>query len=128
MNEIFFAGNSGDAFRLKVMHDNTANEIRLKKWTVDATSDFATPVVLPGNTWFNLRIDYYLNGTSSYMNVYIDGTLVASEQNYFYNTATITNSTYVTRVDWQVNSGNNNGYGWYFDDLASTNNIGGFIK
>ena len=20
------------------------------------------------------------------------------------------------------------GYGWYFDDLASTNNIGGFIK
>jgi hypothetical protein len=128
MNELFFTGNGGDLFRLQVQHDSAKNEVRLKKWTINATSDFATPVVLKQNAWFNLRIDFYVNGTNSYINIYIDGVLVASEQNYYYNASIVANSTCVDNVQWQVNSGNNNGYAWYFDDLAFVNNYGSFIK
>ncbi len=126
MNEIFFSGDGGDAFRLKVMHNNSTDQVILKKWTITTTSDFETPVVLPQNTWFNLCIDYYADGLNSYMNVYIDGDHVASKAYYYYNPEKI--NSYIKGVAWQVNAGNNNGYAWYFDDLAYVNNVGGFIK
>ena len=133
LNELFFSGNSGDAFRLKIQHVD--NQIRLRKWTktdgTEKTEDFATPVVLEQDKWFNLRFDYYLNGTDSYLNIYIDGKLVASEQNYYYIASTIVNSSYVKSLAWQITgygSGQSNGFAYYFDNLAFTNNLGGFIK
>lgn len=134
LNELFFSGNGGDAFRLKIQYVD--NQIRLRKWTktdgtTEKTEDFATPIVLEQDKWFNLRFDYYLNGTDSYLNIYVDGKLVASEANYYYIASTITNSSYVKALQWQITgygTGSSNGFAYYFDNLAFTNNLGEFIK
>jgi hypothetical protein len=103
----------------------------MKDGTNQKTEDFATPIVLEEGKWFNLRFDYCVNGTDSYLNIYIDGELVASEANYYYVESKIVNTSHVNALAWQITgygTGTSNGFAYYFDNLAFTNNLGGFIK
>ena len=63
LNEMFFGCDAGgEAFRLKVMHESDG--IHLKRWYKDETNtekivDFPSPIILPENKWFELRLDLF---------------------------------------------------------------------
>ena len=49
--------------------------------TDDNITNFDTELDL--NTWFNLRIEYYVDSVNPLIKVYVDGELIGESENYF---------------------------------------------